>query len=59
MDEETHDPIGILDERTRRLRNRDITKYWEETTWKSTTFTRELGLIEVNNRHGARRNVTT
>jgi len=57
VEQETHDPIRILEERTRRLRNRDITEYlveWsnkpkEEATWESTYFAREVGLIGDNN----------
>ena len=56
VEQETRDPIGILEERTRRLRNWDITKYlveWsnkpkEEATWESTAFAREVGPSEDN-----------
>ena len=49
VEQQTHDPIKILDERTRRLRNRDITEYlieWtnkpiKEATWESVAFARE------------------
>jgi len=51
-----HDPIGILDERSRRLQNREIIEYLvelsnkplKEATWESASFCREVGLIGDN-----------
>ena len=66
VEQETHDPIGILEKRTRRLRNRDITEYlieWsnkpkEEVTWESTALAREVGLIGDNDLRELGRDVT-
>jgi len=56
-----------LEERTRRLRSQDITKYlieWsnklkEKATWDSATFAREVGLIEDNDLCRVGRDVTS
>ena len=61
-----HDPIVILDERSRRLQNREIIEYlveWshkrlEEATWESANFCREVGLIGDNDLPGVGKDVT-
>ncbi|MCB7178481.1 chromo domain-containing protein, partial [Lactiplantibacillus plantarum] len=66
IEQEVHDLIGMLDERSRRLQNREIVEYlveWsnkplEEATWESATFCIEAGLIGDNDLPGVGRDVT-